>query len=305
MLQELTASEIQWNMVEAPDGQELVAFVRNAGLTANDAEFVAQNYHRPEMTVREDYIMFLLQIPVFDKKLRITTGVPLYIVIRKDTVWTLNFEALPSLQQIYDDLSKNPEAQEEYFADGPAMVALYIISHLQQGTFTKLDKLRKHIEIAADAVFHGNERKMVEEIALLTRDVQDFRSVLRPQKDLFADTPSHSLLSEDTKEVSEVWRRIHNRSLRVWELLETMTDNIRELGKTNTSLLQHKENELLRLLTWYSIITIPVWIFVTPFTPLVGAGVPFQSALLYWGVLLILVLVLFFIFIRFRRKNVL
>jgi magnesium transporter len=138
---------------------------------------------------------------------------------------------------------------------------------------------------------------MVEEISVLTRDVMDFRKVIRPQKSLFSTSMSHPLITLDA---AARWRRVHGQLLRMWEILEGMFESVRELANTNFTLLQHKENELLRLLTIYSIIAIPAFILVAPFNLPV---VQFSSPLAYGFIWLVaaFTFLLIAIFARSRR----
>lgn len=261
MQQELTAKSITWKDIEAPVASELAEFVRTTNLARLDAEFIVQNHYRPEIALREGYMLLLLQVPTFDKKLRVTYGVPLYFLVMEKALYTLHYEPIPMLARIIKDFVETPAKQEEYFDDSALSLALNIINGLHNGAFGKLERLQKHIEIVADAVFRGNERKMVEEIAILNRDVMDFRSIMRPQRSVFSSDPEHPFV--DAESLAQ-WRRLHGQMQRLWDILESLSEKVHELGQTNDSLLQHKENQLLRVLTIYSFIAIPAFIIVAP-----------------------------------------
>ena len=171
---------------------------------------------------------------------------------------------------------------------------------LYDGSFHKLERLGKHIDIAEDAVFQGNERKMVEEISILTRDVMDFRKIVRPQKSLFSSVPQHEFINAET---ASKWRRVRGQLLRMWDLLESMVESVRELSNTNFTLLQHKENEILRLLTIYSIIVIPMLLFVDPYFAPGAADANFKDKIAFWVVLSVLVATLIIILAKLKRKR--
>lgn len=262
MKRQLTSKDLTWQIYSEPSPEELAEVVREAGLTATDAEFMAQERQRPEVAVRKEYVFLLIQVPVFEKKERLTRGVSVYCIIHEHAVFTVAFEKLAPLERLVEELGKNLEQQEEYFADGAVSLTMYIIRRLLSSALTKVERLSKHIDIAEDAVFHGNERKMVEEIALLTRDVVDFRRVIRPQRRLFYEVPIHSFITPETQ---EQWRRMSSQINKLWDILESLAESAKQLGHTNDALLQHKENQLLRLLSIYSIVTIPVFILASPF----------------------------------------
>jgi len=149
-------------------------------------------------------------------------------------------------------------------------------------------------------VFQGNERKMVEEISLLSRDVMDFRKSIRPQRNLFLASPSHYLVASDT--VTK-WRRVHGQLLKMWDVLESMFESVRELSSTNFTLLQHKENELLRMLTVYSIIVIPMLVLVDPLFAPRAADAGLIDQIVFWAVLGVLVVTLLIVLYRFKGRR--
>lgn len=298
MKRTLTAKEITWQVCSEPDAQELADFVRETQILPVDAEFIAQERQRPEVAERADYILILIQVPVFSKIERVTRGVNVYMVVRETAVWTLVFEPLPALESLLGELESDREQQEEYFGSSSLALTAYILRRLTAGAFTKLERLAKHIEIAEDAVFHGNERKMVEEVALLTRDVTDFRRVLRPQRKLF-DAPLTHALADDN--VRYQWWRLHQYLAKLWDILEGLDESVKQLGKTNYALLQHKENQLLRLLTFYSTVGIPALLLVGPlFTPSASRLAMIVFGVVFAGLIGLLGIILW----RFRGKRI-
>lgn len=300
MKQTLTSKGISWIDLEHPQPEELAAFVREVGLSAADAEFIAQEHQRPEISTPPGYLLILCHVAVFDKAARVTSGVPLYFIITAQGIWTLHYDPIMVLQKLIEDFMSAPEKQEEYFGDTPFSLALSIINRLTASSFRKLNRLAKHIDIAEDAVFSGNERQMVKEISLLARDVMDFRKIIRPQRSLFRELPSHPFLTEVT---AVQWRRLGSQTEKLWEILENLQENVKELGKTNQALLQYKENQLLRLLTIYSIFSIPALILISPY----NRGSPnatWPDMLLYWGIFAAFVSVLLIIFLRSKAKRV-
>lgn len=295
----LAVLTLEWVDTDEPTNKQLAEFAREAQLLAADTEFLLDHHQQPEIAVRSNYTLMLVHVPVFDKQTRVTSSATLAFVTTQDRVYTLHFEPIVTLEQIRQDMHDHPQKHESFVGDTSLRLALYIINQLYKSSFRKLMRLAKHIDIAEDAVFFGNERKMVEEIAVLGRDVLDFRRIVRPHLHLF-DSPPPQL--DDT--AATAWRRIDSQTQQMWELLESLHDSAKELRNTNDSLLQHKENELLRLLSLYSIITIPVWVFVGPYNPR-SANATVLDEMIYWLVLGVLALLLLAIFIRARQRKVL
>lgn len=297
----ITAGGVAWHVVGEPSVEELAAFAREVELTPLDAEFVAQERPRPEVAARENYLLILIQVPVFQREERVTRGVNVYMVVTDTAVWTVHFDALPVLEKLRREFENDTEMQAEYFGS-PMGLGLYVMRRLFGTAFRKLEKLGRHIEIAEDAVFHGNERKMVTEIALLTRDVTDFRRIIRSQRRLFQESLEHRLVTPETR---ELWRRLSHLIEKLWDMLENLAESMKQLGKTNFALLQHKENELLRLLMLYSILAVPILMLVGPRFMPGTAQATGADEVMFWGVFIVLIAALGFIIWRVKQKRLL
>jgi Mg2+ and Co2+ transporter CorA len=302
MVRKLEAQNgVTWQDFDEPSTDELARLVREAELQSMDAEFVVQNHQRPEVMPRKNYILILIQVPVFDKQARLTLGVPLYCLVGKEKLWTVHFESIPVLESLLNEYEKVAEKREEYFSDGSLALGLHVISNMYASAFHKLERLAKHIDIAEDAVFHGNERKMVEESAVLQRDVLDFRKIVRPQTHLFKVVPRELELDVQT---STQWKRLHHQAQKLWEMLEGLYESASELTVTNTNLLQHKENELLRLLTYYSTLGLPLFVLLEVVKPS-NVGATVTDKWIFWIVLTMLIISLGIILARLKKKRVL
>lgn len=302
MKQSLSSNTVTWHFLSDPETDELAEFVRDAHVLPIDAEFLVQDQRRPEIAIRDEYVLILMHVPVFDKQARVTSSAPLYILVSQNSLWTLTYEPIPVLEKLIQEYEESADKREEYFGERSMDLAIHLIDRMYASAFRKLERLGKHISIAEDAVFHGNERKMVEEVALLSRDVMDFRKVIRPQRFLFDHPPSHPLIEVD---VRGAWQRLNNLTERLWDMLDGLSESVRQLTNTNDALLQHKENQLLRFLTGYSILAIPVLILVDPyFTP----GSPDANRadhIAFWIVFIGLLMGLLFMFFVLRRRRTL
>lgn len=291
-----------WYSLIQPSPQELAEFVRDTNIHSDDTELLVQEHQHPEVTVRDKYLLIHLQVPTFDRRNRVTRGTSLYFVVGQNKLWTINHETIVNLDRLLGDYQATKEIREEYFSNGALGLALHIISAMHRGAFAKLERLAKHLDIGEDAVFQGNERKMVEEVFILMRDVMDFRKVMRLQNYMFATIPDHPFMTAD---LSVQWLRLHNQTQRLWDVLEGLYETASELSETNRSLLQHKENELLRLLTLYSVVMIPVIILVDPFFDPGAPNANTADFIAFMIVLLLLLSTLGFIFFRSKKKRLL
>lgn len=302
MKQSLSSNTVTWHILGDPETDELAEFVRDANVLPLDAEFLVQDRRRPEIAIRDSYILILMNVPVFDKQARVTSAAPLYLLITEGTLWTLTYEPVPVLEKLIQEYVDSVDKREEYFGERAIDLAIHLIDRMYASAFRKLERLGKHISIAEDAVFHGNERKMVEEVALLSRDVMDFRKAIRPQRFLFDHPPQHALID---LEVRSLWQRLNNTVERLWDMLDGLSEGVKQLTETNNALLQHKENQLLRTLTFYSILAIPALVLVDPFFVSTSPEAGLLEDIVFWVVFGGLVIGMLLMFLRLKRRRTL
>lgn len=292
---------ITWIDLNEPTPAELATIIRDVKLSEPDARLCVEKNTRPGWFMNNHYVLFSLSVPIFFKKNRVTASASILFIITEEYLITIHHQPIPLLKRLAEEVPKNPDKFLPGQHNHPVDLFLKLISLLNDGTYQKIERLSKYITIVEAAVFQGNERKMVEEISFLTRDVMDLRKIFRPHRHLFNTLPSHAFFRAD---VYDAWLNIKHTMTDLTDALDVLYENIQQLSHTNATMLQHKENELLRIMAFYSSLAIPAWMLITAYNPSNDPnGV--VTHIIYWTVLGALIAVLLFIFFRFRGKRVL
>lgn len=289
-----------WKHLSSPSNEDLVQVTRDVKLSKLDSELIVHGNQGPQFIVREDYKIILIHVPIREHHIKSIENRTIRFLVQKDTLTTITHASIPALDTIFTEYTNSPDVYNET-GTSPLSLAFTIIDRLNTGTLKKIHHLLKRVEIAEDAIFHGNERKMVEEIAVLSRDVLDFHRVALPQKGLFQSI--HRQYAFTIKE-QEVLSHVHNQAEQMWHTLQALHSSMQELRNTNDSLLQHQENELLRSIFSYSILTIPFLAIINVFNPH-RAGATLADSIFFWGIISFLFILLVFIFARAKKKRVL
>lgn len=289
-----------WKHLSSPSNEDLVQVTRDAKLSKLDSELIVHGNQGPQFIVRGDYKIILIHVPIREHHVKSIENRTIRFIVQKDALITITHAPIPALDTIFTDYTDAPDIYNES-GTSPLSLAFTIIDRLNTGTLKKIHHLLKRVEIAEDAIFHGNERKMVEEIAVLSRDVLDFHRVALPQKGLFQSIHRQYAF---TIQEQEVLSHVHNQAEQIWHTLQALHSSMQELRNTNDSLLQHQENELLRSIFSYSILAIPFLAIINVFNPhRVGATI--IDSIFFWGIIAFLFIVLLFIFGRAKKKRVL
>ncbi|HSX24909.1 MAG TPA: CorA family divalent cation transporter [Candidatus Andersenbacteria bacterium] len=300
MKQSVNIQSIAWEHISSPSNEDVVQIIRDAHISQLDAELIVHGDQGPQFVVREEYKIILIQVPVRETRTKSFENHTIRCIVLKNRLITITSRNIPALERILTDCTQHPELYDHDSITSLSF-AFTIIDRINASTVKKIHHLLKRVEIAEDAVFHGNERKMVEEIAVLSRDVLDFHRVALPQRGVFQTLHRQYNF---THQEQDILSRIHHQSEQMWNTLQVLHSSMQELRNTNDSLLQHQENELLRMIFSYSIITVPLLAVINIFNPH-RVGATYIDTIIFWSIIAFLTLLLVAIFARARKRRVL
>jgi magnesium transporter len=110
-----------------------------------------------------------------------------------------------------------------------------------------------------DEIFEGRSEEVVRDISNVKQEIINFRKVIRPQRTVLRDLEnlkSRFLAREGDLEI--YFDDIGDAHERIWDMLENYKEVVVALAETNESVLSHRVNDILRVLTSISVIVLPL-----------------------------------------------
>jgi len=97
----------------------------------------------------------------------------------------------------------------------------------------------------------------VRDLSNSKQEIINFRKVIRPQRAVLRDLErtKQRYLAED---LEVYFDDIVDASERIWDMLENFKEVVEALEDTNESVLSHRVNEVLRVLTAFSVVILPL-----------------------------------------------
>lgn len=234
-------------------------------------EFTTPTF-RPKATRYENCLFLTVHIPLFDPERKTTYAGEVDILLTDTHLITGHNEPIPQLNTLFAQLEKSEGKRRLHLAKTPAHLLYALIETLVESCFPRLDNIVRKINEVEDEVFNGNEKEMVREISFVKRDILNFRRTLMPQRSIL-----ESLAQKDTPYISQdltpFFQDLVGTNIRIWNTLQNAKETIESLEETNASLLSHKLNEKMRVLTIFSVVLLPSTIYanilgMNPTTPL-------------------------------------
>ena len=248
----ITHNQISWQHLASPSFSDL-EFLKNefrvSPVVLN--QLMGAN-KRPQIEEYGQYLFLVLHFPVFNSDSRQTAPTELDFIVTKDSIFTIAQNPNPALDKLFTDTQDDAELREANFKNS-GWLLFYILDNMTDSCLPMLDHIHEKIEEIEKQVFEGKEQEMLKEVAILKRDIIDFRRTIKPQR---------SILEVLAKKASRFFKydldiicqEVIGSEVRVWNTLENHTEMIEAIEQTNSNLLSFQINQVMHTLTFFSIV---------------------------------------------------
>ena len=103
----------------------------------------------------------------------------------------------------------------------------------------------------------------MRDISDVKQEIINFRKIVRPQRAALRDLERHKRYVPEDLEI--YFDDINDASERIWDMLENFKEVVEGLESTNESVLSHRVNDVLRVLTAFSVIILPLTLIASIF----------------------------------------
>jgi magnesium transporter len=297
--EEVTASGLRWIHVERPRSIDSEWLLTECGFHPLDIEDVFSRNQRPKLDAYDDYIFIVLHFPVFVGGRLLTAEVDLFV--GPDFLITLPEQPLPPLAAMFERHKENEEHREATFSKGSGYLLYKIVDTCVDASFPMLRKMGAKLDRLEDDIFEGRSAEIVRDISEAKQEIINFRRIVRPQRAVLRDLErtKQRYLAE---ELEIYFDDISDAAERIWDILENYKEVAEALESSNESVLSHRLNETLRVLSAASVILLPLTLIASIF----GMNVHFPgegSPVAFWVILALMVAVLVSLIVYFRRRG--
>jgi len=303
-VRELAASGLTWINVEGiPGGETAQLLSERFGWHPLDVEDVLSKRQRPKVDTYEDdgYLFAILHFPVYDKTIQRLNGAELDIFLGPDYLVTIpNRELLP-VTRLFARCESDESFREQLFAKGSGRLLYEVLDDLFDYCFPILDKIGHKLDVVEDDMFERRAEDVVRDISDVKQEIISYRKIIKPERTTLRvlERRVEEFLPE---ELELYFDDIVDAAERIWDLLDNYKEVVEGLESTNESVISHRQNDILRLLTIISVTMLPL----TLITGIFGMNVlyPGEGTMhAFWVILAALIIVLASMIGFFRYKR--
>jgi magnesium transporter len=286
---ELSAGALTWIHLDRPDQHAAELLAERFGWHALDVEDVLSKRQRPKVDEYPDYLFAVLHFPVYDKAVQRLNAAELDVFLGPDYLVTLpNVELLP-VTRLFHRCEEDESLREELFAKGSGRLLYEVLDDLFDYCFPILDKIGHKLDSVEDDMFERRAEDVVRDLSNVKQEIISYRKIIKPERTTLRllERRVERFLPE---ELDLYFDDIVDGAERIWDLLDNYKEVVEALESTNESVISHRQNDVLRVLTTFSAILLPLTLIASVF----GMNVDFPgfaSAAAFWIIIAAMVAV--------------
>ena len=261
---ELSSGGLTWVHLDHPDPETANALAERFGWHALDVEDVLSKRQRPKIDEYPDYLFAVLHFPVYDKTVQRLNAAELDVFIGQDYLVTLpNRELLP-VTRLFARCDADAAFREQLFAKGSGRLLYEVLDDLFDYCFPILDKIGHKLDRVEDDMFEGAAEDVVRDISNVKQEIISFRKVVKPERSTLRvlERRIDRFLPE---ELELYFDDLNDAVERIWDQLDNYKEVVEALESTNESVISHRQNDVLRLLTIISVTMLPLTLITSVF----------------------------------------
>jgi magnesium transporter len=292
---------LRWVNIERPGPLDQAWLEEHFEFHPLDYEDVRSRNQRPKIDEYDDYLFIVLHFPVFDKAVGRLNAGELDIFIGADFLITLPNTPLQPVEYLFERCRTSEETRDQLFSKGTGYLLYRIVDSAFDYCFPMLRKMGNKLDRVEEEIFEGRSEEAVRDISNVKQEIINFRKIIRPQRSVLRDLErtKQRYLAED---MEIYFDDIVDASERIWDMLENYKEVVEALDDTNESVISHRVNDVLRVLTAFSVVILPLTLIASvwgmnvefPFEPGVAA---------FWIVLASMVALLVAMLAYFRHRR--
>jgi magnesium transporter len=261
---ELEAAGLTWIHVDRIDHATAQDLAERFGWHPLDVEDVLSKRQRPKVDEYPEYLFAVLHFPAYDKEIQRLNAGELDLFIGADYLVTVpNVELLP-ISRLYNRCLEDDEFRTQLFSKGSGRLLYEILDDLFDYCFPILDKIAHKLDAVEDDIIEGRSRDAVRDISNVKQEIISYRRIIKPQRATLRvlERAVERFLPEN---LELYFDDIVDASERIWDLLDNYKEVVEALEDTNESVISHRHNDVLRVLTVFSVILLPLTLIASIF----------------------------------------
>jgi magnesium transporter len=261
----LTHNNVTWTNIVHPTEEDMQALSRRfPNFHPLNLKDCLTELEYPKIDHHDHYLFLVVQMPYWDSRERISRPAEVDIFIAHNTLVTSHRGELKPLNELFSTAEADPACRGEWMSQGASPLLYHLLNTLVDYCFPITHKVGANLRHIEENLFNNNVQHLLHEVAVLRRDIIVLHSIFKPQEEII-----DSLIKGNWPFIEEhldpYWGDISDHLAQLCLLMEMYSAVIDGLSDTIDTLASHRIDEVVRLLTITTVLTLPVTLLATIF----------------------------------------
>lgn len=299
---EIAQGRSVWMHLSATGPKELDVLRRRFRFPERDLRDIPPPTQRPKAALRDGYAFVILLFPTFDrakKEIQITEAD--FFVGREFLVTVNQGNRIKALADLVARCSRDAEERRACLSSSPIQLFTHVLDQMLASVFPMLVHIGEDIDALERGLFDEQNTRLIRDILRVKTNVTNCRRAMMAYKHVIERVNMHGGAGGRIAEHDH--HRLLDMTKEIWNLLESHKETLEALQETNISLISMRTNEIMRTLTVFSVILLPL----TLVTGVFGMNTEFAPLLHnrygFWAVVGIMAAVAVGLAAYFRRQR--
>jgi magnesium transporter len=224
-----------------------------------DVEDVLSKRQRPKIDdyADEGYLFGVLHFPAYDKSIQRLNAGELDFFLGPDYLVTISNVDLLPVTRLFSRVEEDASFRNQLFEKGSGRLLYEVLDDLFDYCFPILDKIAYKLDSIEDDIEDRRSEEIVTDISKAKQEIISYRKIIKPQR------PALRLLERRIERflpenLELYFDDLVDASERIWDLLDNYKEVVEALESTNEQLISHRQNDVLRILTVFSVVILPL-----------------------------------------------
>jgi magnesium transporter len=301
MVSRYTQKNLTWIDLVAPTPEEVRALMHEFGFNPLIAQELLSVSVKSKVERYDDVLYAVLHFPILRGTRIKRTTQEVDLIIGKEFLITTRYENITPLSSF----AKAFEADMVLGLTGSHLhgghLFAAILRNLYRALLFECDAIKTKLVEIEEVLFDGNEKDLVVEISQIGRVIYDFRQALLPHEEMLKslEAPLSRMFGH---EYSYYMHSVAAEYERVRIETDALRDSMQELRETNNSMLNAKQNEVMKNFSVMAIVFVPVSLIMGLYQMNLP-HTPFAGQIDFWVLLAAIMVVSLALIIYFKRKG--
>ena len=220
-------------------------------------EDIRSHIERPKLDQDDAYLFLVMHFPRWDARDELSRPSEVDFFLGRDYLVTVHDGALKPLTAAFEACKLDEHERNGLLGLGATHALHALIDRLVDYVFPILNKVDRRVHAIEDHLFESDARRVIQEIALLRRDIISLRRIIRGQIPVVQqlETCEHAFLPEH---MEEYFGDVVDHLAKLRDIADENFEIINSFADTADALASYRINEVMRILTVISVIMLPL-----------------------------------------------